>query len=163
MRPMRLYKREVKEKARIHQILESCKVVRIGGCDREGMFIVPVNFGYEFGDKETDLRLYIHSAPEGRKAEAFTFSPDVAIEMDCEHGIIRGDYTCSYSFAYSSIMGNGTIQKIEDEREKIHGLQLLMKHMDPQAELEFLPQMLERVAVYRIDVKEFTGKCRKQK
>lgn len=163
MRTMRLHKREVKEKARLREILEACRVVRIGTCDREGMFIVPVNFGYEFGEKETDLRLYIHSAPEGRKAEAFALNSDVALEMDCEHGIIRGDYTCSYSFAYSSIMGNGTIQKIEDEREKVHGLKLLMEHMDPQAELEFLPSMLERVAVYRIDVSEFTGKCRKQK
>lgn len=163
MRPMRLQKREVKEQAELRKILDACQVLRIGTMDEEGMFIVPVNFGYEFyEDVETKqhLRFYIHSAREGRKADAFARNPKVAFEMDREQGVIRGDYTCSYSFAYSSIMGNGMIRKVEEEQEKLHGLGLLMEHMAPEAELEFLPPMLERVAVYCIEADLFSGKRR---
>ena len=82
MRQMRLEKREIKDPAELEKVLDACKVVRIGTMDAEGMFIVPVNFGYEFCQKERSLKLYIHSAKEGRKAEAFAENPNVAIEMD---------------------------------------------------------------------------------
>lgn len=142
MRQMRLEKREIKDPAELEKVLDACKVVRIGTMDAEGMFIVPVNFGYEFCQKERGLKLYIHSAKEGRKAEAFAENPNVAIEMDCGHEVIRGDYTCSYSFAFSSIMGNGRIRMVENEEEKRHGLTLLMQHVEAGAEIEFLPHML---------------------
>ena len=165
MRPMRLFKREIKDNEIIREILEECDVVRLGGCDGEGMFIVPVNYGYEFeddGDKRK-LSLYIHGAKEGRKAEAFAKDPSVAVEMDCRHEVITGDYTCSYSYAYRSIMGNGKIHLLTEKEEKIHALTKIMEHMAPEAEIDFRPEMLERTAVFRIDVEDFTGKERKKK
>ena len=67
---MRLKKREVTDKKVLGEILEECDVVRIGAVDEEGMFIVPVNFGYDFdtGEETTRLVLYFHGAAEGRKA-----------------------------------------------------------------------------------------------
>ena len=99
MRQMRLEKERLRT-GRAGKVLDACKVVRIGTMDAEGMFIVPVNFGYEFCQKERSLKLYIHSAKEGRKAEAFAENPNVAIEVDCGHEVIRGDYTCSYSLHF---------------------------------------------------------------
>lgn len=165
MREMRLNKREIKDPDMLRDIIESCDIVRLGLRDRDGMFIVPVNYGY---DIETDgtglnLTLYIHGAREGRKAEAFAADPSVALEMDCMDGIITGDYTCSYSCAYRSIMGNGTIRELTGEQEKIHALTRIMEHMAPGARIEFRPEMLERTGVYCIDVKNFTGKERKMK
>ena len=55
MRQMRLEKREIKDPAELEKVLDACKVVRIGTMDAEGMFIVPVNFGYEFCQKERSL------------------------------------------------------------------------------------------------------------
>ena len=86
MRQMRLEKREIKDPAELEKVLDACKVVRIGTMDAEGMFIVPVNFGYEFCQKERSLKLYIHSAKEGRKAEAisptgFTGLPQPSLVM----------------------------------------------------------------------------------
>ena len=78
------------------------------------------------------------------------------------HEVITGDYTCSYSYAYRSIMGTGTVRELAEEQEKIHGLTRIMKHTAPDAEIEFLPEMLERT-VYCIDVTHFTGKERKKK
>lgn len=163
MRTMRLKKREVKEREGLVQILEDCNVVRIGTIDEEGMFIVPVNYGYEIKKAENGeerLFLYLHSAKEGRKAEAFEKNPNVAIEMDCDHKIIKGDYACAYSFAFRSIMGNGTIRNLESSEEKLHGLELLMQHMEPKAKLNFTQEMIDRVNVYCIEVNSFTGKRR---
>lgn len=163
MRQMRLRRREITEPDQLREVLKDCQVARIGTSDEEGMFIVPLNFGYEFSEKDGSLRLYLHCAGEGRKAEAFAKYPEVAFEMDCGHEIIRGDYACSYSYAYRSIMGNGIIHKVENTEEKLHGLRLLMQHLEPGANMEFKPEVLERVAVYRVDVTAFTGKRREKK
>lgn len=165
MREMRLNKREIKDPDMLRDIIESCDIVRLGLFDRDGMFIVPVNYGYDIETDGTDLKLtlYVHGAREGRKAEAFAADPSVAIEMDCMDGIITGDYTCSYSCAYRSIMGNGTIRELTGKPEKIHALTRIMEHMAPGARIEFRPEILERTGVYRIDVKNFTGKERKMK
>ncbi len=162
MRKMRLYKREIKDKHILREIVAECDVVRIGAMDQEGMFIVPVNFGYEFlddGDTER-LILYFHGAPEGRKAEAFEACRQVALEMDCGHRLITGDYTCSYSYAYRSIMGNGTVERLDSDEQKIYGLTKVMEHMACGAAIDFNRSMLERAAVYRITVESFTGKER---
>ena len=162
MREMRLAKREIQEKKRLIEILDQAKVLRIGTVDQEGIYIVPVNFGYEWKEGEP-LRFYIHSAREGRKVQAFAASGDAGFELDLEQGVIRGTYTCSYSYAYRSIMGTGTVRELAEEQEKIHGLTRIMKHTAPDAEIEFLPEMLERTGVYCIDVTHFTGKERKKK
>ena len=131
-------------------------MVRIGAVDEEGMFIVPVNFGYDFdtGEETTRLVLYFHGAAEGRKAEAFALNPDVAVEMDCCHELITGNYTCSYSYAYRSIMGKGRVSRITSDEEKQYA---------PDAGIVFRREMLDRTAVFRIDVVHFTGKERKKK
>ena len=98
------------------------------------------------------LALFIHGAGEGRKADAFAAFPDVAVEMDCRHGIITGDYTCSYSYSYRSIMGNGTVSRVDDRQEKIYRLTKIMDHMAPGAKIEFNPEAIERTAVFLLEV-----------
>ena len=165
MREMCLHKREIHAPEIFREILEECEVVRLGLQDEEGMFIVPVNFGYDLiiENEKPMLSLYIHGAGEGRKADAFAADPRVAVEMDCCHEIITGDYTCSYSYAYRSIMGNGVIRKLEDPEEKVYGLAKIMEHLAPEAKIEFSETMLDRTEVFRIDVKSFTGKERRKK
>ena len=67
MRKMRLAKREIQEKKRLMEILEQAKVLRIGTMDQEGIYIVPVNYGYSWEEGEP-LRFYIHSAKKGEKS-----------------------------------------------------------------------------------------------
>lgn len=159
---MRLHKREVKDPKVLNRILQTCDVVRIGCQDEEGIFVVPVNFGYEY-DGDHELKIYFHSATEGRKAAAFDLGPSVAFEMDYETGLIRGDYTCSYSMGYCSIMGNGKISKLEKYEDKIKGLTLLMNHLAPDAGIHFKDGMLEKVNIYCIEADTFTGKMREPK
>lgn len=164
MREMRLHKREIHDPRIFREILEECEVVRLGLRDEEGVFIVPVNYGYEFREEagQAVFSLYIHGAGEGRKAEAFARDPHVAVEMDCRHEMITGDYTCSYSYAYRSIMGNGVIRRLEEQEEKVRGLKKIMEHLAPEADIVFSEQMLRRTEVFQIDVRQFTGKERRK-
>ena len=164
MRTMRLKKREIRDKEVLRDLIDGCSVVRIGAADEEGMFIVPVNYGYELLEKEDgtlDWKLYFHSAVQGRKAEAFAKEPVAALELDREGAVIRADYTCSYSYAYQSIMGTGKIRKLESESEKRYGFEKIMEHLAPEAELKFDENLLKAADVYCIEVISFTGKERK--
>ena len=147
MREMRLKKREITDPEILREILESCEVVRIGAMDEEGMFIVPMNYGYDVREEDGTLHvcLYLHGAKEGRKAAAFAADPRVAVEMDYNHEVITGDYTCAYSYAYRSIMGNGIITEVTDPEAKKKGLEKIMAHIAPEAKIAFLPEMVERV------------------
>lgn len=165
MRGMRRANREVTDEAGKRAIVEACKVVHVGTQDEEGMFVVPLNFGFEWIAEDSvpatpHLVLWLHSAREGRKADAFRANPQVAIEMDADCHVISGDYSCTYSLAYQSIMGTGRIALVEDAAEKRHGLSLVMEHMAPGAPVEFADAAVERVAVWRIDVEHFTAKQR---
>ena len=55
MREMRLNKREIKDPDMLRDIIESCDIVRLGLSDRDGMFIVPVNYGYDIETDGTNL------------------------------------------------------------------------------------------------------------
>ena len=166
MRKMRLQKREIRDNQKIQELIEICRVVRVGAVDQEGMFIVPVNYGYDLTEREDGTlgwKIYFHSAKEGRKAEAFANNPNVALELDREGGVIKGDYTCSYSFAYQSIMGNGRLRKLETEEEKRRGLERIMEHLAPEADIEFEEEMLKAADVYCVEDISFTAKERKAK
>ena len=160
MREMRLHRRKVEDPKIIREILDECSVMRIGIRDEEGMFIVPVNYGYELEEEDGYLRLtlYFHGA-----AEALAADPETAIEMDCRHEVITGDYSCSYSYAYRSIMGNGKAVLLTGAEEKQYALARLMEHMAPGTVIEFGPEALARTNVYRINVAHFTAKERKRK
>lgn len=225
-RPMRRAKREVNDADALRSIVGACRTVRLGLMDAEGMFIVPMSFGYDWdapvtgagdatgmGVAGTDadeggnmdealvaddakatkasvpsaptgtadladdrgedltgatprprLTLWLHSAGEGRKADAFRAGGDagtpVAIEMDVEDGVTTGDYACAYSFAYRSIMGTGRVHVVTDADEKVHGLRRIMEHLAPSAPVTFSPEAVDRVTVLRVDVERLSGKQR---
>ena len=161
-RPMRRANRELTNKDELKGIVERATVVRVGFTDEEGMAIVPMNYGFEWDEaaEGAGLTLWLHSAGEGRKADTWGTSPEVAIELDVEAGVTTGDYSCAYSYAYESIMGTGRISPVADKANKLHGLELIMAHMAPDAPVRFSGEAVERVAVWRVDLTHFTGKRR---
>lgn len=121
-RPMRQAGRQLRSTTQLHSVVEACQTVRIACMDEEGPFIVPMSFGYDWADPEEidadapRLALWVHSAGVGRKVDAFNREPRVAIEMDVQEGLITGTYACAYSYAYRSIMGTGTIHRIQGSK-----------------------------------------------
>lgn len=155
---MRRKDREVTDKKQLLDILDMCKVCRIAMQDEQGLYIIPLNFGYKY-ENET-LHLFFHSAKEGRKVNAFEKNPEVTFEMDCGHQLIEGKTACEYGYEFQSIVGTGNIHIVKDKQEQKKGLSLLMKHMTGK-EFTFEDNMLNAVFVYRLEVHEFTGKRKK--
>jgi len=152
---MRRHDREVTDISELLAIIEACKVCRIGMQDGQGIYIVPLNFGYEYVDG--NLTLYFHSAREGRKIDAIAHNAAVGFEMDCEHRLIEGATACKYGFSFKSIIGNGTASLVEEIDEKKRALGLLMRHQTDK-EFAFDDRMADGVTILKVEVTTFTGK-----
>lgn len=155
---MRRKDREVTDINDLLSIVEECRICHLGLIDDKGMYIVPLNYGYEYINQR--LNLYFHSAHVGRKIDAIINNPNVCIEMDCDHRLIEGEKACDYSFGFKSIIGNGKASIVSDYNEKLKGLSLLMKH-ETQRVFEFDEKMVNQVSVIKVEVTEFTGKYHK--
>ncbi len=152
---MRRQDRAVTDERELRAILDSCKVCRIAMQDRDGLYIVPMNFGYTWEDGV--LRLYFHSAGEGRKLEALAENPHVAFEMDSGHALVEGDTACAYAYRFQSIIGSGEAAFITDSAEKKKALSLLMQHQTGR-DFFFDDRMAATVTVFQIRATAFTGK-----
>ncbi len=152
---MRRKDREVTDQNEIQKILAQCKVCRIGMASPEGVYIVPMNFGYEWqGDS---LNIYLHSAKEGRKISLLRENPQVGIEMDCRHELVESDKACGYFYRYASIIGNGKAQIVKDTSEKQKALSLLMKHQTGK-DICFTEFEAGNVAIIKITVTQLSAK-----
>lgn len=155
---MRRKDREVTEIKQLLEIIDCCKVCRIAMQDNDGLYIVPLNFGYEYKDKA--LTLYFHSAKEGRKISAIAENSSVCFEMDCEHRLIEADEACEYAYSFKSIIGNGSAKIVDEAEEKKKALSLLMIHQTGK-DFAFNDKMAESVAVFKVTATSFTGKYHK--
>ncbi len=154
---MRRKDREVAEPAQLLKIIQQCKVCRVAMQDAQGLYILPLNFGYKLNDGR--LTLYFHSAKEGRKIDILSQSPAVAFEMDCGHQLIASEVACRNGYAFQSIIGTGRASLVTDIDEKIKGLACLMLHQTGRA-WKMTAQEADTVAVFKIEATEFTGKIR---
>lgn len=153
---MRRRDREVTQINDLLNIINTCKVCRIGAQDEEGIYIVPMNFGYTYEDEE--LTLFFHSAKKGRKIDAFKKNPKVCFEMDCGHQLIEDETPCENGYYFQSIIGNGNVEFINDIEGKKHALAALMKHQTGR-DVSFNDKMVDSVAVFKIEVSSFSGKA----
>ena len=155
---MRRVDRAVTDNRQIQSIIEKAKVVHIGMIDNDLPYVVPMQYGFIFN--EGKLTLYVHCAKKGRKLNIINKNPHVFIELETEAVIISGgEVPCAYGSEYASVMGDGTAVFVEDVKEKILGLQLLMK-TQTGIDFEITEPMTKQVTVLRIDVPCVTAKSR---
>ena len=156
---MRRKDREITDRQAIIKIIESCQCCRIGFQDDGEVYIVPLNFGFEY-DGES-LVFYFHGAKEGRKIDLIAKSPCVGFEMDTNHEIYpkaNNGIACAYTARFQSVIGTGKVSMVCDADEKKHGLLLLMQHMIQKSEWSFDEKMLNAVAVFKLEVEKLSCK-----
>lgn len=149
--------REVTDINEIIRILDESKIAHIGLVDGDEPYVVPMNYGYVMNDGK--LTIYLHGAKRGRKLDLIRNNPKVFFEAECDLVPFEGDVACRYGLAYSSIMGKGTAEIIEDVEEKKLALSLLMKTQTGK-DFDFEEKMTTIVSIIRIYVSEYTAKCR---
>lgn len=156
---MRRKDREVADRQAIIEIIESCGCCRLGFYDDGEIYIVPLNFGFEYN--EDRLVFYFHGAKEGRKIDLIAKSPLVGFEMDTNHEVYsksNNGTACTYTARFQSVIGTGKVSMVHDIDEKNHGLLLLMKHTTQKCEWAFDEKMLNAVAVFKLEVEKLSCK-----
>ena len=152
---MRKTEREV-PKAEIIHIIEKCDVCRVAFADQNIPYIVPMNFGYEYNNET--LTIYFHCANEGKKLDILAKNNNVCFEMDCSHKLISADIACKFTFAFESVIGNGTMAVITDEKEKMDGLNIIMRKYSDAKEFHYDEKHVKAVTILKLQVAEYAGK-----
>ena len=148
---------QITDEVQIRNILDTAKVLHLGLAVDNEPYVVPMNYGYTMENGK--LVLYLHSAQKGKKLDMMRANPKVFFEMDCDLVPFEGEKPCQYGLGYSSIMGCGTAQIVEDVEEKIKAMSALMKTQTGK-DFSFNERLVSIVAVTRIDVVEYTAKHR---
>ena len=149
--------RQITDREQILRILDTARVLHLGLAVDNEPYVVPMNYGYTM---EADrLVLYLHSALRGKKLDMVRSKPKVFFELECDLTPFDGEKPCQYGLSYSSVMGRGTAQIVEDVEEKKRAMAVLMKSQTG-TDFSFDDRMVQIVAVIRIDVAEYTAKHR---
>jgi nitroimidazol reductase NimA-like FMN-containing flavoprotein (pyridoxamine 5'-phosphate oxidase superfamily) len=152
---MRKEKKEIRNRAVIDKLLNTCLVGRLGTIGKDGYpRIKPLNFVY------LDGTIFFHSAREGEKIDDINRDNRVVFEIDEPMGFVKSDINpCSARFLYQSIMVKGKAVVVDDNGERLLALKSLMEKYQPEGGYGvFLPEKLAITAVVRIDIEEISGK-----
>ena len=152
-RPMRRFKQQISD--------EECKEVLIS--EPRGVLSVLGDDGYPYGIpmdhwySETDGKLYFHCAKDGRKIEILTNNNKVCFTIFSEGEPIHAETPCNSGYYYSSIIGNGRVEFIEDSEEKKYALKRMFVHQ-AERDVDFTDEQAANVSVFKIVSKDYTGK-----
>ncbi len=151
---MRRQKQEITDKAEIDLILSSAKIIRIAFYDGNEPYVLPFNYGY------ADGKIYIHCALEGRKLDIIRKNPLVAFEATADAGRRNNnpETPCAYGYSYRCAAGTGNAFIINDEWERIRGLNILMKQQAGLLNPVYEPEKMAKTAVVRVDILKVAGK-----
>lgn len=148
---MRRKEKEIIDKKEIEEILQKSMVCRLAMVDKDKPYMVPMSFGYK------DDNLYIHSAGRGRKIDLIQKNPNVCFEVDEVIKFNKAQLACDWGLDFKSVIGAGKAQILEDSKEKIKGLDIIMSQYSGRT-FEYSDEMLAKTMVIKVAVDWMTGK-----
>jgi len=154
---MRRKDKEITDTNEKLEIIAKCKFCRLGLSENNHPYIVPLNYGFSYDGGK--LTLYFHGATEGKKIDIIRKNNNACFEIDCDTKLIEGEKACNYGYEFKSVIGFGKIVFLDTMDEKTAGLNYLMKQQTgEEVKHDFNEDALNRVAVFKMAVDEFTGK-----
>ena len=154
---MRRKDREITDKNRIREFIDKEQILRIAFYDEGEIYIVPINYGYLYDEKYI---FYFHGAKAGRKYELAKNNPNVGFEIDGNYSLLEGEEACDFSATFQCVIVTGILSLVEDNTVKIKGLNTIMKQTTSKEEWNYSAEMLEAVAVVRLDVDKLSCKAK---
>ncbi len=143
--------REITDINEIEGIIRRASICRIGLVDGDEPYLVPVCFGYERS------ALYFHGAFAGRKVELIRKNSKVCFEIDTDVEIVNVETPCDAVVKYRSVIGVGRAYILENDEEKTHGLNLIMRQYT-KGDFSFPKSELDKTLVVKVDIESITGK-----
>ena len=83
----------------------------------------------------------------------------VSFSIECDVVPFEGKVACQYGTSYACVMGQGKAFLVEDAKEKMKALSILMKTQTGK-DFTLDKKLVSIVNVVRIEVSQFTGKKR---
>jgi nitroimidazol reductase NimA-like FMN-containing flavoprotein (pyridoxamine 5'-phosphate oxidase superfamily) len=149
---MRRSDKEFTDLETIHAIVRGCEVCRLGLAVDGEPYVVPVSFGFN-GES-----VFFHTAKHGRKIEMMEANPRVCVQFERNVTLVTDDENaCSWTFHFESVIGFGSVTELVAGRDKIIGLNRIMKHYSNR-DWTFEGPSLDSTRVWRIDLDVLTGK-----
>lgn len=153
---MRRKERQITDVSQITDFILSEQILRVGFQDKDDIYIVPVNYGFIIEDEK--YVFYFHGAKAGRKYELAKLNPKVGFEIDGKYSLVDGELACDYTAHFQSVIGNGILSLVENLDEKVFALNSIMKQTTQNSEWTYSKEMLNGVAIFRLDVENFSCK-----
>lgn len=125
---MRRKDREVTDKTELEKIIAQCKTACVSMIDDELKmpYVVPLSYGFELNTQVEQnnksvnkLTLYFHCAKEGRKMELLQKNNKVCFTIFCEGVGVFPEEPCNSIYYFSSIIGNGIVEFIDNIEKKV--------------------------------------------
>lgn len=149
---MRRHDKEISDKEDIEEILKKSEICRLGLVENDEAYIIPVNFAY------SDGKLYIHSAPQGRKIQILSENKHITFEMELIHRLVKSEIACGWTEHFRSLMGRGVAEIVTDPALKTKGLNLIMRKYGFEGELKYEAGPLSRMILIVINILSVTAK-----
>ena len=127
---MRRKDREITDANAIETFIKEEQILRVAFYDEGDIYIVPVYYGYTCENGQ--YVFYFHGAKAGRKYELTQSNPTVGFEIDGKYQLLEGDIA----------------------------LNTIMKQTTGNGEWSYENEMLEAVAVFRLDVEKMSCKAK---
>lgn len=151
---MRRQEREIKDRAAIDALIREGRICRLGLCDGDEPYVVPLCYGYD------GTSFYFHAAQSGRKLEILRRNPKVCVEIDVVRRTVEAEQACDWGLRYQSVIAQGVATILEDPAEKKHGLAVLMAQFAPGKTFVFPDAAVAATAVIRVRIDRISGKQR---
>jgi len=136
----------------IEALLAKALVGRLGTCNRDEPYVVPICFLH------VENKIYFHSRPEGKKLENMKVNPRVCFQVD-EYNLAPSPRPCDFSMHYRSVIIFGRVRFLKDAKERLKALNAMLDKYDTSHSAEPIDEaMVDRVAVAEITVEEMSGK-----
>ena len=157
---MRRKDREVTDLHEIKEIIDMSKTVCIAMIDQDVPYVLPMSYGYELVNNE--LILYLHCAKQGRKIDILNTNNNVCFTIFNQGTPIHAETPCNSGYYFSSVIGNGKVEWINENAEKKKALKIMFEHQSGQ-EVEFNEQQANSVCVFKIVSDDFSAKKKPMK
>lgn len=160
MTKMRRRDREVTDLTEIKAIVEKNMILHLGLFDEEFPYVIPLHYGYEYREETDQFIFYTHGARQGHKIDLIHQNPNVCVQIE---GEVVPDYDydvpCKYGAFFSSFIGRGKAELLEDSEQKAYALNLLMQHQAGKT-FEFTEKMTKPVGVIKVTIDQYSAKAK---
>lgn len=158
---MRRRDKEVTDPAAALDVLARGEVLRLAMIADGAPYVVPLSYaavpGTDVASPLAGLRLWVHSALEGRKVAALRNDPRVCFEVSVDVAVVPAPRASEVTMRYRSVIGEGRAAFVADPAAKVRALEAIVaRYAGP---LPVSPADAARVAIIEIAVASLSCKA----